>query len=480
MLDALQQAWQALASIPHIKFYVGLVWATYLVWVGGWIVLQKREPVATLSWLLGLAALPLLGILVYQVFGPRKIERQQRRRDRNALPRDKRSAADSDECTELFRIVEATTSLPPSSLRSVRLINDGAATYAAMIEDIASATRHVHLEYYRFAGDRTGKMILDALVERARAGVQVRLLVDALGSATTPKRFFDPLVEAGGEFCWFHPSRLGRIWTRTWVNLRSHRKIAIIDERVGYTGGINIGDEENEALDASAFHDLHMRLEGDAVRLLHTVFIDDWMYATESDEVASQHDRQPKAAEQGPIRAQVVSSGPDSTWEAIHRVQVGAIHAAKRRIWMATPYFVPGEAAMMALTSAAFAGLDVRVMVPKRSDSMLNTLAARSYFDRLVSAGVQVHEYGPRMLHTKALLIDDHLSIIGTANFDNRSFRLNYEVAILFDDADVARSLEAQLEDDLQHAVRVRGDRARPLWTARLPEAIARLGSPLL
>jgi cardiolipin synthase len=159
---------------------------------------------------------------------------------------------------------------------------------------------------------------------------------------------------------------------------------------------------------------------------------------------------------------------------------VSAIQEAKQRVWLATPYFVPGEAAMMALTSAALGGLDVRVLVPRRSDSLLVTLAARSYYDELMAAGVRVYEYGPRMLHTKALLVDDALAMVGSANFDSRSFSLNFEVAMLFRDEGIAGELARHFETDLARAPRVRDDRARPLWSARLPEALARLLSPLL
>jgi len=177
---------------------------------------------------------------------------------------------------------------------------------------------------------------------------------------------------------------------------------------------------------------------------------------------------------------QVVSSGPDSSWEAIHRLHIAAINSAQRRVWLTTPYFVPGEAAMMALTSAALAGLDVRLLVPRRSDSVVVTYAARSYFDDLLAAGVRVYEYGPRLLHSKTLLIDDHVAVIGSANFDHRSFRLNFEVSLLFHDARVAGEVERMIELDLAHSPRVRDDRPRPLWRVRLPEALARLVSPLL
>lgn len=481
MPDLLHDFWQWLLAVPHLGLYLSVGWVVYLILLGGWIVLQERAPAATLSWLLGLAALPYLGFLVYLVFGPQRIRRHRLRRSRArvALPATAAAGA-GGEAAELARLGQATTGLPITSASAVQLLVDGAATYDALLQAVAQAREHVHLEYYIYAADRSGTALRDALVERARAGVAVRVLLDAVGSAACPRRFFAPLLAAGGELAWFHPMRFGRIWRRTWLNLRSHRKIVVIDGRVGFTGGINITDEQNERLRADAYRDLHLRLEGDAVRSLQVLFVEDWAYATGQRDFIAAVARAMPPPNPGPIAAQILSSGPDSPWEAIHRLHVGAIHAATRRVWLVTPYFVPDEAAMMALTSAALAGLDVRVLVPRRSDSRLVTWAARSYFDDLLAAGARIYEYGPRMLHTKALLVDEELAIVGSANFDPRSFRLNFEVCVLLRDTEFAAALARLIEGEFASAPRVRGDRPRPLWTVRLPEALARLLSPLL
>ena len=481
MFDGVHQGWQALLAIPHLALYLGAAWIAYLIVLGGWIILQKREPVATLSWLLGLALLPYLGLLVYHVFGPQRIRRNRlrRARSRGQLAADDAAASHVDG-VELARLSQATTGLAPSSARDVRLLVDGAAKYQALLVDIAQARHHVHLEYYIYEPDRTGLALRDALAERARAGVRVRLLVDAVGAGGA-RRFFKPLLDAGGEVAWFHPMRLGQFWRRPWANLRTHRKIVVIDGRIAYTGGMNVADAQDERLGDDAYRDLHLRLEGDVVRVLQLVFAEDWVYATGSRDFLSDvaHET-PRESAPGPIRAHVLTSGPDSPWEAIHRLHVSTIHAARKRVWMTTPYFVPGEAAMMALSSAAMAGLDVRLLVPRESDSKLVTLAARSYFGALLLAGVKIHEYGPRMLHSKALLVDDDLAIIGSANFDHRSFRLNFEVSVLFDDPGIAAELAALIEGEMASAPRVHRGRPRSLLGARLPEALARLLSPLL
>jgi cardiolipin synthase len=477
MLDALHDGWQAFLAIPHLGLLLTAGWIGYLLVLGGWIVLQKREPAATLSWLISLAALPYLGFFIYYFFGPQRIHRQRLRRGRiRAKLPPPEGFTPSAEALELARLAQATTGLPPTTATDARLLVDGGAKYGALLVDVAGAREHVHLEYYIFYPDRTGAALRDALAERARAGVKVRLLLDAVGSGKTSRRFLQPLVDAGGEVAWFHPMRLRWFWKRPWLNLRSHRKIVVIDGRVAYTGGINITDDEDERLRADAYRDLHLRLEGEVVRALQLVFVEDWAYATGQPPITVAA----APARPGTVPVQVLVSGPDSSWEAIHRLHVAAIHSAVRRVWLVTPYFVPGEAARMALTSAALGGLDVRLLVPKLSDSRLVTLAARSYFDELLAAGIKVHEYGPRLLHTKALLCDDDLAIIGSANFDHRSFRLNFEVSLLFRDPALAAQLAKLIASECHLAPRVHDQRARPLFRARLPEALARLVSPLL
>ena len=466
--------WQELQ--PHLAFWLGLAYAGYLVWLAGYIVLQKREPVATLSWIMSLAFLPVAGLVIYHLLGPTRIRRQRKRRKlaRSLLGELPASEGTQAEVGSLMRLAQRSSGFPPSSCVSVDLLVDGTATFDALVAAIAAAKSHVHAEYYIFEPDQTGARIRDALIERAQAGVQVRLLVDALGSASLSSAFLAPLRAAGAQVAFFHGFRLRRLW-RPRLNLRSHRKILVVDGRIGFTGGINISDTENPSLREDAFHDLHLRLEGEAVRWLQQAFAEDWGYAC--GRAADAPEQWPTLAP-GPIRTQVLPAGPDSPWEAIHRVMVEAVHASQTRIWLATPYFVPGEAARMALTSAALRGLDVRLLVPRRSDSALVTAAARSYFGELMHAGVRVFEY-PRMLHSKALLLDGDRCILGSSNFDNRSFRLNFELSVLFQDAGVAARLDQQLALDFAQAQEVRGPR-HLAFLPRLGEAAARLLSPLL
>jgi cardiolipin synthase len=303
----------------------------------------------------------------------------------------------------------------------------------------------------------------------------VRLLLDAVGSARATRRFLAPLLAAGAEVQWFHPFLLR--WIRKpRINLRNHRKLVVVDGRLAFAGGINITDDEDERLSEHAYHDLHLRLEGSVVRWLQVVFVEDWFYASN---IALRDESLWPDIRTGRVPVAVLASGPDSPWESLHRVQVDAILRAEHRVWLVTPYFVPTEAARQALTSAALRGVDVRVIVPLRSDSLIVTFATRSYFDELVAAGVRVFEYQPRMLHSKALLVDDDTVLVGSANFDNRSFRLNFELSLLLIDAGLARDLAETLSHDLAHSGEVVAGRNPPL-IARLAEAFARLLSPLL
>lgn len=455
-----------------------LGWALYFVVLAGWIVLQRRAPLATLSWLLALAALPYLGFLLYYLLGPERIKRYRSRRLQSraevARTRGEIAAAGSDK--PLLSMLTRLTGFPPTTCTEVELLVDGGRTYDHLLRAIADARRHIHLEYYIFEPDRTGAMIRDALAARARAGVRVRLLVDAVGAYRLSDRFLAPLIEAGGEVARFHPIKLRRI-RRPRLNLRTHRKIVVIDGNVAFTGGINICDENNERRSATAYHDLHLRVAGEIVRWLQVAFLEDWHYATG---VLLRDEGMWPQAPQGPVQAQVVPSGPDSELEPIHRTFVEMINAARSRVWLVTPYFAPGEAGMMALTSAAMKGLDVRLLIPRRSDSLVATAVARSWYDHLLDAGVRVFEYHHRMVHTKALLVDDDRALVGSANFDHRSFYLNFEIGVVFLDAGIAHRLERLIDTDCTDSEELRRDRARPPFHVRLWVAIARLLSPMV
>lgn len=462
----------AIDWLSHLHTGFWWLWSIYMLVLSVWIVLQKREPVASLAWILALSALPIIGLLIYHVFGPQRIRRQRHRRLRMRhgppLP-DSGTQRDG-----LHELVRRATGYPLSQARDLRWLQDGQAMFTSLLADIHDARAQVHLLYYMLEPDVRGTQIRDALVAKAREGVAVRLLLDAVGSVHLTEAFLRPLREADVEVAWFHRLRfrLKGLWAPK-LNFRNHRKLAVIDGRIAYTGGMNLCDQQDPSACAEAFHDLHLRLQGEVVRWLQHVFLSDWAYAGRAlpaDLIQNE--------DSGGIAVQVLTAGPDSHWETIHRAQVHAIARARTRAWLCTPYFVPSPEALMALTSAALRGMDVRVLLPRRCDNPLVTFAARSYFDELQRAGVRVFHY-PRMLHAKALLVDDSRVLVGSANFDPRSFRLNFELGVLIEDQAAAGILAERLERDLHHASEVPSQR-NLRWPAAVAEAVARLLSPLL
>jgi cardiolipin synthase A/B len=461
------------------------IWALAMTVV---IVLQRRSPAATIAWLLVLALLPIIGWLVYRLIGPQRLERRKlRRRVTRKLVEEAIGALQEIECEapmrhreQLARVAIAAGEAPPLRAENIVLYTEGEPKYRAVAEAIDAARHHVHIEYYIWENDQIGRRLRDQLAARAKAGIEVRLLVDATGSLGARRGFFRPLADAGAKVAWFNPVSLLGLRRRR-VDFRTHRKIVVCDGRVGFTGGMNVADAQTaEFTGAQAWRDTHVRFEGSAVRVLQRVFAEDWFYAT-ATEIPAGDPYFPLPTAPGGDVVQIVASGPDLDVFAIHKVFFAAINQATARVWVTTPYFVPDDAILSALVSAAMRGLDVRVIAPARGDSRLVDLAARSYFPDLLAAGARVFEYQPRFLHAKTFVIDDDVAIIGTANLDNRSFRLDFEVAAVLYGPETNGKLDAAFCADLEHCRELAPITwlRLPFWT-RLGQSGARLLSPLL
>lgn len=459
--------------------------AVWVSIVGVIILLQRRSAAATLAWLLVLAFLPVIGLLIYRLIGPLCLERKRlRRRVGRAAVEEATGAMTrirelASEDVQVALVPMGLGESPPLHASAIEIYLDGASKYAALLAAVAAAQRHIHLEYYIWEPDQIGVQLRDALVERARAGVKVRMLVDATGSGDLGRAFCRPLLEAGVEVARFNPVSLRWIRKRR-IDFRTHRKIVVCDGRVAFTGGMNITDAHSAKLSPTYWRDTHVRLEGAAVWPLQRIFIEDWYFATEKPPPTGPELFPPPEGERRHI-TQIVASGPDHDERAIHRTFFTAVTRATSRVWVTTPYFVPDESTMIALCTAALRRLDVRVLIPLRGDSRLVDLAARSYVPELLAAGVKVYEYLPRFIHAKTFVIDDDLAIIGTANLDNRSFQLNFEVAALLYDREAAATLATAFEADLAESRPIDGATlAGKSLPRRLGEASARLLSPLL
>ncbi|MBA3818582.1 MAG: cardiolipin synthase [Deltaproteobacteria bacterium] len=448
------------------------------------IILQRRSAAATLAWLFVLVFLPIIGLVVYRLIGPQRLTRKKLKRSlhRRVIGDAVAALAALDESEEYLQLASVAMALGESSpLRAddVTVYLDGASTYEAILAAIAAAQHHVHLEYYIWAPDTIGTRLRDALVERAKAGIEVRMVVDGTGSSKLSNEFFKPLRAAGVLIAKFHPLRLLRIGLSR-PDFRTHRKIVVCDGVVGFTGGMNITDSHSAAYGPDYWRDTHVRITGAAVWPLQRLFIEDWYFAT--DVLCAVDARTfPPPTGAGKHLVQVVGSGPDSDAFAIHKLLFTAINQSTRRLWLTTPYFVPDEALLTAIVTAGLRGVDVRLLVPKKGDSRIVDLAARSYFPELLAARVRVFEYESRFIHAKTLVCDDDVAIIGTANLDNRSFRLMFEVAAVVVGTPVNQTLADAFEVDLEGSRELAGNELeKQSFRLRLGQATARLFSPLL
>ncbi len=466
-------------------------WAIALevVWViamSGYILLERRPPLATVAWIISLATLPLLGLAVYYFLGPRRLERKRRRRVMartakrakagGAAPNRKSAVEELGHAgARLAAVAAGTEQSPPLPATEVQLYDLGSHAYDAIVESISAAVHHVHLEYYILNDGVVAKRIRTALIERAKAGVQVRLLFDGLGTSRLGA-YLQPLRDVGVEVARFGPRmRPG------FVNFRTHRKIVICDGTTGFTGGMNIDDCHDESVVGveRGWRDTQVKLVGDAVAPLALAFLEDWQYAT--DIVIDGPQFLPPLTGKGEKLVQICASGPDAHPQSIHAVYFTAIATARHRVWISTSYFVPDESMQEALIAAALRGVDVRILVPGTSDHPMVDAAARSYFPELFEAGVLIFGYGPPALHAKTMVVDRDAAIIGTANLDNRSLRLNFEVvAICYGNA-FADELARMFEQDLTKSVAITAASLKHRSIgARLFEGGARLFSPML
>jgi cardiolipin synthase len=453
------------------------------------IIQQRRTPAATIAWLMVLAFLPILGWLVYRLIGPQRLERRKlRRRLTRKVVEEAFGAITAIEAEspmrhrdQLARIAIAAGEAPPLRADALELYCDGDAAYHAIDAAIDAATHHVHVEYYIWEPDTIGQRLRDRLVACAKRGIEVRVIVDAAGSSHTRGKFFKPLVAAGAEVYWFNPVSILGLRRRR-ADFRSHRKIVVCDGKVGFTGGMNMTDvHSRECSGAAAWRDTHLRICGSAVRALQRVFVEDWLYSSGGKTIPFDDLYFPQPPTPDGEVVQVIASGPDLAIFAIHKMYFAAINHAIDRVWLTTPYFVPDDAILNALVSAAMRGVDVRLIVPAKGDSKLVELAARSYYPDLLAAGARVFEYTPSFVHAKTFVVDDDVAIVGTANVDNRSFRLDFEVVAVIYGHSINQGLADAFCTDLEQCREVPRDvfERLPFWS-RLGQSGARLLSPLL
>ncbi|MEI6841127.1 MAG: cardiolipin synthase [Methanomicrobiales archaeon] len=459
------------------------------------VFIQRKNPISAISWLVVLFLLPFIGFFLFLIFG-------------QYYRKEKMFAIKSGMDHELLRLIESqveevrikgdiTTDRWSGAIHRMALLllqnnqaiitvnnqikayTDGKAKFADLVEAINGARDHVHMEYFILKDDGLGREIMNALTKKAREGVEVRLLVDGVGSGGLPKHFYDEFKAAGGRHAVFFPSLVSYFNYR--VNYRNHRKIAVIDGETAFIGGFNIGDDYL-GLDKrwGYWRDAAVRIKGTGALIAQMRFFLDWNYAS-VDKISVDDRYFHQSALPNGIPIQIVSGGPDTRWNPVKESYLKMINSAVETIYIQSPYFIPDESITDALRIAAMSGIDVRVMIPCKPDHMFVYWASHSYVEQLLDSGVKAYTYDNGFLHAKTIVIDGTVSSVGSANWDVRSFKLNFETNAIIYDEKVAEEFKQAYLDDLAYCTEL-----TPEWYAgrsgyfKIRSSISRLFSPIL
>jgi cardiolipin synthase len=483
---------------------VGSSWAWLLLGVADLLALastpsvllrRRGRPLAAMSWMLALFVAPYFGVLWWWIVGRERVHRKRRLRqesteefcdclDELGIGQSSMSAMHEFDGLlphGLFHGYDRLEVFSPSGDNQVELLVDGHDAFAAIEQMIEGADEYIHLLFYIWKTDETGQRLRDALVEKARQGVEVRVLVDGVGSPDFEKKLAAPLLEAGARVGIFlPPTYLAR---RPTFNFRNHRKLVVVDGEEAFTGGMNVGGEYEHN-----WHDLAIRVRGPAVQQLHTIFLDDWFFATDENLATERY-----LTAQTPQRAdasassvrdasfRVIASGPDTEQDGLRDALFHAINASEERLWMTTPYFIPGAEILAALRAAVQRGVDVKLILPEKGDVAIVRRASQAYYPMLLESGIRLFEYQPRMLHAKSLIVDQRYAMVGSANLDVRSFEINFELTSFVASSEFNTQLAEVFKADLDQCREVdlsEVNARSPL--AKLTDALAHLTSPLL
>lgn len=468
-----------IAYIILFAIYVYTIFTTII-----FMLVENRNPVKSIAWILVLIFLPVVGFLFYILVG-RKFRKRHMISKRSLLINKKNNTSDltelpnlnlSDTQRSIATLAYRNSDAPLHENSKIEIFTDANELYSSIIEDLRKAKHHIHMEYYIFLADKIGSAVMDVLKEKAKEGVVVRVIIDDVGSWQLKKKKIKELRNAGIDVQSFLEVGLPYINSR--VNYRNHRKIIVIDGVVGYTGGFNIADRYVKGLSWGPWRDTHIKIEGSAVLGLQKNFLTDWFFVKR--ELVEDVTYYPAQERKGNCLSQIIISGPDMTWESIMQVFAKAFMEAKERIYIETPYFLPPESLITALQTAALCGVDVRLILPMKSDARITLYSTFSYLDQMLKAGIKVYLYQKGFIHSKIVVTDD-IAIIGSANMDFRSFEQNFELSVIMYDAEIAKKMVEIYENDLRSSEEIKKEE----WTTRrfsqkIKESLARLFSPLL
>lgn len=472
--------WGIVAVLAFRLVYLAVILFTIVI-----VLLDNRNPVKTMAWVLVLVFLPVVGLAFYFFFG--RNTRKERLISKKGFSRlSKRPMAeyqaqealgDFTGRNQLIPFFHRVSNALPFEGNDVQVFTDGYSMYQELFRRIAKAKHHIHLEFYIFENDAVGRLLRDLLIDKAREGVSVRLLYDDVGCWDVNPMFYDEMLCEGIEVRSFLKVRFPQFTSK--VNYRNHRKLAIIDGKVGFIGGMNIALRYLKGVPWGVWRDTHICLKGKAVYGIQTAFLTDWFAVDRTLLTSAQYF--PKMDSVGTSVVQIVTSDPVGEWHDIMLGLVKAISCAQRYIYVETPYFLPTEQVMAAFQTAALSGVDVRLMIPKKADAFITHKGTMSYLDELMKSGVKVYFYRAGFLHSKLWVADDEWASVGSTNLDFRSFEHNFEANAFFYDEKTVCTMKEIFLEDMKKCMTL----SQKIWDKRsfknkIVESVVRLLAPLL
>lgn len=479
------------------RLIIGLysVSTTILVLIVSFLIfMEKRNPYKTVAWLAILNVFPILGLLVYLVFGQNIRKRKmiktkyinEMQHLRKIVNRQKEYFKSNPNIEleplnskkQLVNLLLRNANAPFTKSNDARVFSDGNEAFTSIFDEMEKAVDHIHLEYYILRDDNIGQKLKEILIRKARTGVKVKVIYDAVGCWRLSKKYIKELRDNGVKIFPFLPVVLPFINNR--LNYRNHRKIVVIDGKVGFLGGLNVGDEYlGYHPTLGKWRDTHLELKGTAVHFLQVIFLLDWEFV--SGETLSDKAYFPETRNFSGKLIQIAASGPDSDWETVHQSYFALINSAQKSIKITTPYLIPDDGILLALKTAALSGIDVKIIMPGKPDKKLVYWASQSYFDELLEAGVEIYLYKPGFIHAKVISVDGEVASLGSANLDIRSFQLNFEVNAMIYNKDLLKDIDQAFVMDLSQSDKVSGsDFANRPLTHKMMQSAARLLSPIL
>ncbi|GHT89197.1 cardiolipin synthase [Bacteroidia bacterium] len=472
--------------MDHISILQTIVYGIYLVLIIGTILVvltQNQAPIKTLAWLTVLIFVPMLGLVCYYIFGQdtrkqRIVNKRYYDKIKNLSFNDLLSDNNvevSPDCANLVRLLKSNNHSPVLYGSKVEIIFSGERMFEALLEDMEKATNHIHIEFFIFNNDETGKLFKTVLMKKALQGVKVRFIYDNIANWKVPRQFYYEMCEAGVQVASLMETRYPLLQSSK-INYRNHRKVVIIDGNIGYTGGMNVANDYS--IDPH-WEDRHLRIEGMGAHGLQANFLLDW-YSSGKHWTNTANYFPPTPVYTQNLM-QIVTSGPYSEYSNLLQATISIVLGAKKYLYLQTPYFLPTDSLFEALQIACLSGIDVRLMVSKKSDSSYIDPAAHSYYEDLLKAGMRIYEIQDKFIHAKTMVADDYISVIGSCNLDFRSLETNFEINCYMYDPDLAAQNKEIFFRNLKHCKEIYYNKwvKRSKWK-KLLESVMRLFAPLM